>query len=238
MNLTRFFTTTLAALTIGMLAGCSYLPDYSSLEQSGVSVSERRDCIVILPASGAYASVGFLFLPGGLVDPHAYVEPLSRVVRESPGYAVVIAKESANLAILSTNAALALTGEVPGVSRWAVGGHSLGGVIAAGNVYANPSLFSGLVLEAAYPQNSQSLASSSIPVLSISAEFDGLATKSKIDSNKNLLPANTEYEVIAGGCHAFFGSYGAQDGDGTPTVTKEEQQKAAADCIVSFLGAL
>jgi pimeloyl-ACP methyl ester carboxylesterase len=221
-----------------MLASCSYLPDYSSLGQSDVTVNERRDCIVILPSSGEYASIGFLFLPGGLVDPHAYVEPLSCVARESPGYAVVIAKESANLAILSSNAALALTGEVSGVSRWAVGGHSLGGVIAAGNVYANPGLFSGLVLEAAYPQTSQSLASSSIPVLSISAEFDGLATKSKIDSAKSLLPANTKYEVIAGGCHAFFGSYGAQDGDGTPTITREEQQQAAASYIASFLGEL
>lgn len=237
MSIIRFISATLTVCALA-LVGCSYLPDYPSLGQSGVTVSDRRDCTVILPASGDSASVGFLFLPGGLVDPHAYVEPLSRVARESPGYAVVIAKESANLAILSANAALGLTGEVPSVSRWVIGGHSLGGVIAAGNVYANPGRFAGLVLEAAYPQTSQSLAGSNIPVLSISAEFDGLATPAEIESTKYLLPAGAEYRVIAGGCHAYFGSYGAQDGDGTPTVTRDDQQQAVAGYIASFLGEL
>ena len=36
------------------------------------------------------------------------------------------------------------------------------------------------------------------------------------------LPASLEEQIIEGGCRAGFGSYGPQDGDGTPSITTEE----------------
>jgi len=110
--------------------------------------------------------------------------------------------------------------------------------MAANAVSSHRSLFVGLVLEAAYPMASDDLSAWTGPVLSLSAEADGLATPAKIAAAKYLLPATTEYTEIAGGCHAYFGSYGAQDGDGTPTITRAAQQAAVASSIGSFLGGL
>ncbi|MDE6583844.1 MAG: DUF4832 domain-containing protein, partial [Anaeroplasmataceae bacterium] len=41
---------------------------------------------------------------------------------------------------------------------------------------------------------------------------------------------------IRGGCHAFFGSYGDQKGDGTPTITKEQQIKETVSFILENMG--
>ncbi len=225
-------------LLTAALASCSYLPELGTLSPAGVTVHETRSYITILPASGTYASVGFIFVPGGLVDPHAYIQAMSLVATESPGYAVVIPKEPANLAVLSPNKPVRIVDAVPNVTRWAIGGHSLGGVMACTAVNGHRSLFAGLVLEAAYPAKSADLSSWSGPALSLSGSLDGLATPSDIDAAKPLLPSTTQYHVITGGIHSYFGSYGHQKGDGTATITRAAQQSEAASLIGSFLGSL
>ncbi len=47
---------------------------------------------------------------------------------------------------------------------------------------------------------------------------------------KNLPEDFTEI-IIPGGCHAYFGCYGPQDGDGTPEISNEEQIRLTADAI-------
>ena len=42
--------------------------------------------------------------------------------------------------------------------------------------------------------------------------------------------------VIDGGCHAYFGVYGPQDGDGTPEISNEEQISLTAEAIAAFVG--
>ena len=41
--------------------------------------------------------------------------------------------------------------------------------------------------------------------------------------------------VISGGCHAFFGAYGEQKGDGTPGISREEQIDITAREIADFI---
>lgn len=48
------------------------------------------------------------------------------------------------------------------------------------------------------------------------------------------LPADTTEVILEGGCHAQFGSYGPQDGDGTPTISGKEQIRQTVDAIVTF----
>ena len=45
----------------------------------------------------------------------------------------------------------------------------------------------------------------------------------------------TTETIIDGGCHAGFGSYGAQKGDGTPTISAEEQQQQTADALAAWM---
>ncbi len=59
--------------------------------------------------------------------------------------------------------------------------------------------------------------------------------REKYEESKSNLPNNfTEY-IIDGGCHAYFGMYGAQDGDGKPTVTNEEQICLTVENIVKIM---
>ena len=41
--------------------------------------------------------------------------------------------------------------------------------------------------------------------------------------------------IIEGGCHAYFGMYGAQDGDGTPTISNYEQIRLTSENIMKVL---
>ncbi|HUX21065.1 MAG TPA: alpha/beta hydrolase [Spirochaetia bacterium] len=227
-----------ALVAFAVFAGCSYLPDSSSLNPADVTVHEHRNYIEVVPSTGVYGSVGLMFIPGGLVDPHAYIHALGLVAEQGSGFAIVIPKEPANLAVLNPSQVTSLTGVVPGVSRWVVGGHSLGGVMACTVVNKNRNLFVGLVLEAAYPAGTDNLSDWGKPVLSISGSLDGLATPADITAARPLLPPTTDYEVISGGIHSYFGSYGLQSGDGSPTISSDAQQSQVAALIGSFLGGL
>ena len=43
-------------------------------------------------------------------------------------------------------------------------------------------------------------------------------------------------KIIDGGCHSYYGMYGAQAGDGIPTITNIEQIRITADEIEKILG--
>ncbi|HZW83554.1 MAG TPA: alpha/beta hydrolase, partial [Candidatus Deferrimicrobium sp.] len=61
------------------------------------------------------------------------------------GYLTVIAPMLLNLAVFSENAANDVIASYPQVNSWAIGGHSLGGTIAAQFCYDNPGKIKGLV---------------------------------------------------------------------------------------------
>jgi pimeloyl-ACP methyl ester carboxylesterase len=234
------------------LFSCSYLPSGMSLA-SGVMESETREAITLRLGSGSTHSTGLMFYPGALVDPHAYVPWLSAVAAN--GIPVVIAKAGGNLAVFSTDAGLSLKGLLPGVTRWVISGHSLGGAMAAWSVFDHPEAYAGIVFLAAYPSSDRSLASWAHPVLSLSASNDGLATRQKIADSTPLLPspqaspadlaayialgasAMTVFHEISGGNHAQFGSYGAQDGDGSATISEAAQHAEMVAFITQFFAA-
>jgi chromatin segregation and condensation protein Rec8/ScpA/Scc1 (kleisin family) len=76
----------------------------------------------------------------------------------------------------------------PDVELWAVGGHSLGGAMAANFARKNPEQVRGLVLWAAYPAASDDLSSDQLAAVSIYGTRDGLATLEEIDASRLLLP--------------------------------------------------
>lgn len=59
--------------------------------------------------------------------------------------------------------------------------------------------------------------------------------REKYSADRGSLPADTTEVILEGGCHAGFGSYGAQKGDGTPTLTAEEQQQQTADALAQWM---
>ena len=59
--------------------------------------------------------------------------------------------------------------------------------------------------------------------------------REKYADNQSNLPDDFIEVVIDGGCHAYFGMYGAQDGDGTPSITNEKQIRITADNIFEMI---
>ena len=88
------------------------------------------------------------------------------------------------------------------------------------------------MLLAAY--STQNLTGSSLDALSVYGSEDGVLDMEKYEQCRSNLLADTSEMVIEGGCHAQFGSYGPQDGDGIPTISSEEQIRQTAEAIAAF----
>ena len=188
-----------------------------------------------LPSAGTVekGKIGLIFYPGGKVKPEAYAPLLLQVA--ASGHPVVLCRMPLNLAVLK-NGSAADVFAMRSDTRWAIGGHSLGGSMAAFYAYKHPGAVAGLVLLGSYPAEGNSFASSTLPVLSVFGSMDmGI---DKIRQYKPLLPASTAFVELEGGNHAQFGNYGFQAGDGTATMPRLQQQNLALKAIVHFLDGL
>lgn len=181
-------------------------------------------------------TVGFVFYPGGLVDPTAYA-PLMRRLAEG-GVLAVLVPMPLDLAVLGIGRAAEVIAAYPRVEVWAIGGHSLGGAMAAEFVGREPAAIDALVLLAAYSAASTDLSALPIRAVSLYGSEDGLTSEEVLEASLARLPTGTELLVIEGGNHAQFGHYGPQAGDGAATIEREEQQRQAAEALSAFLRGL
>lgn len=199
-----------------------------------VTVTETPSQIVMTPTSST-SEVGVFFQPGALVDARAYAAVLRPLAKS--GHVVVIPKQPFGIAFLSTGAFTQARTEHPPAERWVLGGHSLGGVVAANDAQAfamdSGDPVAGVVFFASYPASDMSTLP--VPVLSISASNDGLATPGKINASKDTLPKDTNFTVIEGGVHANFGDYGPQAGDGTPTISSDNARTEISHASLAFV---
>lgn len=172
---------------------------------------------------------GFIFYPGGKVKPEAY-SILAKGIAEE-GYLVVIVPMPLNLAVLSPNKANEAIEKYSYIDTWAIGGHSLGGVMASKFASENDNI-KGLALYASYPSGDE-LKSSNIEVISIYGSEDGVADLEKIKSAQ--LSENSTFFEIKGGNHAQFGNYGPQNGDNNASISSSEQINEAIKYTVKML---
>jgi hypothetical protein len=70
-------------------------------------------------------TVGFIIYPGAWLDPRAYAPPAHTIAAE--GYLIIIVKMPDDLAVKGPRRANEIMSEYPGIERWVIGGHSLGG---------------------------------------------------------------------------------------------------------------
>ena len=136
-----------------------------------------------------------------------------------------------NLAFFKMNAAGAIRAAYA-YDRWYLGGHSLGGAMAAVYAAGHGDDLDGLVLLAAY-------ATKPLPehlaVLELHGSADGVLNREKLAAGRQYLPASAACEELPGGNHAQFGAYGPQKGDGAAAVTGAEQLAWAVDRIVKMI---
>jgi len=194
-----------------------------------VAVRDAGDSVVMTP-TGTANGVGIVFIPGAKVDPYAYMATFRQVV--ASGTTVVITKPTLHLAFFDTRPLSTFEAHAPSVTRWAVGGHSLGGVRAC---QLAPDA-DGLLLLGSYCAND--ISRSYISVLSVSGSRDGLSTPAKVDAARHLLPSNATMTEIQGSNHADFGAYGAQPGDDTATISRADARGRIADAIEAWVARL
>jgi hypothetical protein len=176
-------------------------------------------------------SAGFIFYPGGKVEHTAYI-PLMQACAEE-GIACVLVEMPFRLAVLDINAAEGIQEQYPQVEDWYIGGHSLGGSMAASYLEKNLDAYEGLILLGSY--STADLSQSDLAVLSIFGSEDMVMNREKYDNSKTNLPEGFTEVILEGGCHAYFGMYGAQNGDGTPTISNEDQIYMTAEYIAGYV---
>jgi len=224
----RYILLALLALIVFLgIAFYAYVNDYRHADETATalldsaSIRQERNLTILTPDAASSTGMGFIFYPGGKVEETAYL-PLLERLREG-GVTVVLVKVPLRLAVFDINAADKIYDAVPGITRWFIGGHSLGGAMASSYVAGNEDKLSGLILLGAYPVND-----SPISTLCIYGSEDIMLDKTKLDGVASVLR-------IEGGNHAQFGNYGLQEGDGTATMSREEQQSIAAEAMLAFI---
>lgn len=193
---------------------------------------ETEPWLIFQPTTGE-PDTGLIFYPGGRTDPRSYA-PAARAIA-AQGYLVVIVPMPLNLAVFGVEQASEVMDAYPQIEHWVIGGHSLGGAMAAAFANRQPQAVEGLVFWAAYPSSSDDLSKSDLKVLSLFGTQDGLTTGNKVDASRALLPSTTSFTPIEGGNHAQFGYYGSQPGDGEATISRESQQDVAVNATVQML---
>src|SRR5512138_1342156 len=112
----------------------------AALQSSPQVIVTNSESITFTPAISK-PTTGFIIYPGGRVDYRAYA-PAAHQIAEM-GYLVVIVPMPFNLAVFDPDAAQAVITAHPEIKNWVVGGHSLGGTMAANYASNNPDTVDG-----------------------------------------------------------------------------------------------
>lgn len=228
----------LALALVAIIAFFIYVSDYEKATEPAlvamvstdeVEVETSDDYIVYRPKGDVEA--GFIFYPGGKVEPTVY----SRVFHQlaESGIQTVVVKMPFNLAMFNINGAEAVFKLYPDMDQWYMGGHSLGGVFSTEYFKNHAEKFQGLIYMASYP--SSDISDIEMKVLSLTGSLDTVLNRTQYEEAKEKLPTDTVYYEIVGGNHTQFGDYSLQKGDTEATISAEEQHDEIITQILRFM---
>lgn len=208
-------------------------PEAQALLESGksgaVQIFQEDDRRIV--AAPKQPEAGLVFYPGGKVEPEAYVPLMDALAQR--GILCVLVKMPCNLAVFDADAADGIPAQFPEIKRWYIGGHSLGGAMAASYAAGHADGLEGLLLLAAY--STEDLSGTGLRALSLYGSEDGVLNREKYGECRKNLPADTQEIVIEGGCHAYFGMYGEQEGDNKALISPREQMEETARLAAEWM---
>ena len=232
---------TFAVVFLGWLAWSTQahgVPDAARKSSRMVSVQELDDATLFRPAAPRVGPLVVL-LPGGAVDPTAYV-PVARAMAEA-GWVVALvrlpwrmaftdgAQEDVWERVMAARDASGVPGPI------VLGGHSRGAALSAGFAREHAADLAGLFLIGTTHPKADNLSSLKMPVLKVNGTRDCVADENDSLANRSLLPAHTTWVSIVGANHAQFAYYGAQLGDCWATITRDAQQEELLRVVLRWL---
>jgi hypothetical protein len=200
-----------------------------------VNVQDNGNFVVFTPITNQPITALIIY-PGAHVDYRSYAPIACQIA--SRGYLVSIVRMPLSLPVFGMDKADEVIAAFPGIRYWVIGGHSLGGSMAASYARSHPYKVQGLFLWASYPPESDNLSGTDLKGLSTYGSEDRVLNMDTVNSTFVLLPPGTIRQVIEGGNHAQFGNYGPQPGDGVATISDEDQQAQATNLTVRLIRAV
>lgn len=224
-------------VAMGIFAWTLYANDYYKAEATARKAMLGSGSIEVAEKDGYYifsqkegeTDKGIVFYPGGKVEETAYAPMLFELAEN--GYEVYLVKMPAKLAIFGMNAAEDIFNEAAHIKEWTMMGHSLGGAMAASFSASHDEEVDQLVLLAAY--STEDLKDKEIEVFSFYGTEDKVLNMEKYEEYYSNFPEDVVEEIIDGGNHAYYAHYGEQEGDGTATITRDEQQECVLDIFLN-----
>lgn len=195
-----------------------------------VHVEQHEDLVVFAPEK---PTAGFIFYPGANTEHIAYAPLMAELTRQ--GILCVLVDMPLDHAFLDRDAADAILDTYTDVDTWYIGGHGMGGRTASKYAHDHADRLEGLVLLGTH--TAADLSDTELDVLSIYGDRDGVMDMDRYRKALKKLPADHQEEVIEGGNHACFGSYGDHRGDDPGILSSYVQTKIAAETIAAFFAA-
>lgn len=211
-----------------------YASDYYRADAKATEYLESSGSVEVIEIDnglffdGAGEDSAIIFYPGAKVEYTAYA-PLMMKLAEN-GVDCFLLEMPYNMAIFGINRADDVMEEYD-YEHWYISGHSLGGAMAASYALGNTDKLDGVILLAAYATKDLG----DLAVLSIYGSNDGVLSMEKVEAGREYSTNYTEI-CIDGGCHAWFGLYGEQDGDGIASIYREEQWQQTVDAVLALVG--
>lgn len=205
----------------------------AALRSDDTVAVRRTDAGYEFSPIGQSPDSALVFYPGGRVDARSYA-PFARDIAAN-GHLVVVPAMPLSLAVLDSDAADRAIEAHPEVRTWVVGGHSLGGAMAASYARNRSKRLDGVLLVAAYATSGADLSDTRLAVTDITGTNDTVLDQETWAAGHALLPDDAVYVTVAGGNHAGFGDYGPQPGDGESSLVPAEQRRTTVRAALELL---
>ena len=208
------------------------IPEEDYVSTDTINVHEDDDLLSFSVMDSELSEL--VFLPGGGVQPRAYV-PLARNLAEE-GFTVHIVKMPYRMPVWGYDKILDLFDWENG--RFVLGGHSQGAKMAAQFAYEHPELPAALFLIATTHPRDIDMSHMSMRTVKILGDRDGLVESADVAVNIPKLPIGSSLLTIEGANHSQFGHMGHLLMDGTPAISREEQQRKTVEILVDAFAGL
>lgn len=152
----KIITISIATLVLAVVAGFLWYvnDDYSASEEAFLALKPEGTVTVSQLEDGTYvfspeeAKAALIFYPGGKVEYEAYAPLMSAYAKEA--ILCILPQMPFELAVFDVDAAERYRVQYPKIEAWYIGGHSLGGAMAASYLAEHMDEYQGLILLAAY----------------------------------------------------------------------------------------